>query len=38
MDLKQTLHEPDESFTKPLNTARKFVENVTGSRNLEGAA
>jgi CheY-like chemotaxis protein len=38
MDLKQTLHEPNESFSSSLLNAKRFVENVTGSRNLEGAA
>ena len=34
MDLKLQLHEPDESFTKSLLLAKRFVETVTGSRNV----
>ncbi len=34
MDLKESLHEPDESFTKSLLLAKRFVETVTGSRNV----
>jgi hypothetical protein len=37
-DLKQTLHEPDESFSSSLLLAKRFVETVTGSRSmLKGA-
>jgi CheY-like chemotaxis protein len=32
MDLKQSLHEPDESFSYSLLSAKRFVETVTGSR------
>lgn len=38
MDLKQSLHEPDESFSSSLLQAKRFVENVTGSRASAGAA
>jgi CheY-like chemotaxis protein len=38
MDLKQTLHEPDESFSNSLLQAKRFVETVTGSRRLAGGA
>jgi hypothetical protein len=38
MDFKQTLHEPNESFSKSLLNAKRFVETVTDSRNLEGVA
>ena len=37
VDLKQTLHEPDESFSRSLLQAKRFVENVTGSRASAGA-
>ncbi|MBV5303082.1 MAG: response regulator [Chlorobium sp.] len=33
-DLKLQLQEPDESFTKSLLLAKRFVETVTGSRNI----
>ena len=34
LDLKQTLHEPNESFSSSLIVARQFVETVTGDRHL----
>lgn len=37
MDLKQSLHEPDASFSSSLLQAKRFVENVTGARALAGA-
>lgn len=38
MDLKQSLHEPDESFSSSLLQAKRFVENVTGSRASVGVS
>ena len=38
LDLKQTLHEPNESFSNSLIVARQFVETVTGDRHLIGEA
>lgn len=38
MDIKKTLHEPDESFTSSLLQAKRFVENVTGARITLGGA
>ena len=38
MDLKQTLHEPDELFSTSLLSAKRFVETVTGSRSVVGGA
>ncbi len=34
-DLKRSLHDPDESFSKSLLSAKRFVETVTGSRAQE---
>ena len=33
-DLKQSLHEPDETFSTSLLSAKRFVETVTGSRRV----
>jgi CheY-like chemotaxis protein len=37
-DLRKTLHEPNESFSKSLLPAKRFVETVTGFRNEAGVA
>lgn len=33
-DMKRNLHEPDDSFSQSLLLAKRFVETVTGARNM----